>query len=318
MERKYIELNYKIKEFGTIIIHRHSRPDGDAIGSQIGLKEAIKATYPYKKVYAVGDVSDKFKFLGDMDEVKDEEYKQALVIVLDSGDEYLISDERYKMGRYIVKIDHHIAKCKWECAKIEIIDQEEISCASIIAKMVFHLHYKLTDLGAKALFTGIVTDSGRFRYVGTSYKTFDVVSKLLKYHFSMEDVYSNIYVEDVNVIKLRAKLTMKFKVSEGGVAYLINTYDEVKEYDTDIFTISRGMVGVMSGIKGINAWANFTEDENKNVIAELRCTSKFNVNKVAVKWGGGGHKQASGATLKSIDDVSKVIKDLENVLKEAN
>ena len=316
MDKRYIELNNKIKEYGTIIIHRHSRPDGDAIGSQIGLKEALIATYPYKKVYAVGDINEKFRFLGEMDEIKDDVYKQALVIVLDSGDEFLISDERYKTARYIIKIDHHIAKSKWENSNLEIVDANEVSCASIIASIIFSLHYKLSALGAKALFMGIVTDSGRFRYDGTSHKTFEIVSKLLKYNFSMDEVYSNIYLEDINVVKLRASLTMKFKISEGGVAYLMNTYEDVKSYNTDIFTISRGMVGVMSGIKGINAWANFTEDENGKIITELRCTNKYNVNPVAVKWGGGGHKQASGTTLDSFDDAYKVIRDLEEVIKE--
>ena len=316
MDKKYIEFNNKIKEYGTIIIHRHSRPDGDAIGSQIGLKEALIATYPYKKVYAVGDINEKFRFLGEMDEIKDEVYKQALVIVLDSGDEFLISDERYKTARYIIKIDHHIAKSKWENSNLEIVDSSEVSCASIIANIAFSLHYKMSTLAAKALFMGIVTDSGRFRYDGTNHKTFETVSKLLKYNFSMDEVYSNIYLEDINVVKLRASLTMKFKISEGGVAYLMNTYEDVKSYNTDIFTISRGKVGVMSGIKGINAWANFTEDENGKIITELRCTNKYNVNPIAVKWGGGGHKQASGTTLDSFDDAYKVIRELEELIKE--
>lgn len=316
MDKKYIELNNKIKEYGTIIIHRHSRPDGDAIGSQIGLKDALLATYPYKKIYAVGDINEKFRFIGEMDEISDDTYRQALVIVLDSGDEFLISDERYKNARYIVKIDHHIAKSKWECAGLEIVDSSEVSCASIIANIVFSLHYKLSPLGAKALFMGIVTDSGRFRYEGTNHKTFETVAKLLKYNFSVDEVYSNIYLEDINVVKLRASLTMKFQISEGGVAYLMNTYEDVKKYNTDIFTISRGMVGIMSGIKGINAWANFTEDENGKIITELRCINKYNVNPIAVKWGGGGHKQASGTTLDSFEDAYKVIKDLEDAIKE--
>ena len=78
------------------------------------------------------------------------------------------------------------------------------------------------------------------------------------------------------------------------------------------------MVGIMSGIRGINIWANFTEDENGKVIAELRCTSKYNVNPVAVKWGGGGHKQASGATIANFEAAKAMIKDLEALLKENN
>lgn len=318
MNNKYLELKKKISEYGTIIIHRHSRPDGDAIGSQIGLKEAIKATYPYKKVYVVGDTTEKFMFLGEMDNISDDVYNQALAIVVDSGDEYLISDDRYKLARCIIKIDHHIAKAKWDCAALEIVESDEVSCASMIADIIFKLSFKLTDLGAKALFTGIVTDSGRFRYEGTNDKVFEIVAKLVKYNFNLDDVYSKIYVEDLEVVKLRASLTSKFVLSEGGVAYLMNTQEDIKNYKTDVFTISRGMVGIMSGIKGINVWANFTEDENGKVIAELRCTSKYNVNAIAVKWGGGGHKQASGATIANFEAAKAMIKDLEALLKENN
>lgn len=303
----------KIKEYGTIIIHRHGRPDGDAMGSQIGLKEAILATYPYKKVYIVGDVNPKFSFLGDVDNIPDEIYKNALVIVLDSSDTTMINDERYKLGKYIIKIDHHISKINY--GHMNIVETSEVSCASLLAKIIFSSNMKLSDLGAKALFTGIVTDSGRFRYDNVSSDTFLIASKLMKYKFDPNEIYSQLYIEDLNIVKLRANLVMNFKTSEKGVAYLINTQEDVKKYNVDIFTISRGMVNVMSGIKGIDIWANFTEDENGKVIVEMRST-KYNINPVAVKYGGGGHKLASGATVENLDVVKNIINDLEQLLED--
>lgn len=305
----------KIKEYGTIIIHRHGRPDGDALGSQIGLKESILATYPYKKVFAVGDVNPKVSFIGDVDQVEDEMYKNALVIVLDSSDTNMINDDRYKLGRYIIKVDHHISNCNY--GNMNIVDTNEISCASLLTKIIFSCNMKLTSKGARALFTGIVTDSGRFRYNSVSSETFLMASKLLKYDFDLNEIYSNLYIEDLEVVKLRAQLVMAFKISEKGVAYLINTNEDVKKYNTDIFTISRGMVGIMGGIKGIDVWANFTEEESGKVIVELR-SCKYNVNQVAVKYGGGGHKLASGATVNSLSVVNNIIADLEALLEEKN
>lgn len=313
MNKKYFEVNQKIKEYATIIIHRHIKPDGDAIGSQIGLKEAIKATYPYKKVLMVGEETERFSFMGSMDKVKDEDYKQALVIVLDSGDDFLVSDQRYKNGRYTIRIDHHMVKGKW--CDYEIIDPDEVSCASMIANMIFENHMKLTKEGAKALFLGIVTDSGRFRYDTVTSKTYMLVAKLLDYGFDVNEIYNNIYVEDINTVKLRANLILNFKISPKGVAYLINTQEDIKKYHTDIFTISRGMVSIMSGIKGIDVWANFTEDVDGKILVELRCVSKYNINPIALKWGGGGHKQASGLTLKNRESIDKVIEDLEKLLE---
>lgn len=313
MIKKYLEVYNKIKEYGTIIIHRHSRPDGDAIGSQIGLKEAIKRSFPYKKVYVVGDENEKFNFLGKMDEINDEVYNQALAFVLDSGDDFLVSDDRYKKAKFTIRIDHHLYKGTW--CDLEVLNSNEISCASMIADMVFKTKMKLSELGAQALFTGIVTDSGRFRYDGTSAKTFEIVSKLYEYGFDANTVYNKIYLEDIKIVKLRAQLTMNFKISPGGIAYLVNTQDDIKKYNTDIFTISRGMIGIMAGIKGIDIWANFTEDENKNWLVELR-SSKYNINAVAVKYGGGGHKQASGATVANYDICKDIIMDLEKILEE--
>lgn len=308
----YKQFLKKIKEYGTIIIHRHGRPDGDAIGSQIGLKEAILATFPYKKVYAVGDVNPKVSFVGDVDEIEDSVYNNALVIVLDSSDTNMINDERYKLGRYIIKVDHHISNVNY--GDMNIVDTSEISCASLLAKIIFSCNMKLTSHGARALFTGIVTDSGRFRYSGVSSETFNMASKLMKYDFDFNEIYNNLYIEDLEVVKLRAEMVSKFKISTKGIAYLVNTQEDVIKYNTDMFTISRGMVNVMAGIKGIDIWANFTEEQNGKVIVELR-SSKYNVNQIAVKYGGGGHKFASGATVEGLHIVDAIIKDLEDIME---
>ncbi len=116
----YNKILKQIREAKTIIIHRHARPDGDALGSQIGLKEAIKNTFPRKEVYAVGDTTSKYDFIGEMDEVSDEKYQDAVVFVLDSSEQSLISDERYKKGKTLIKIDHHIAKESF--GDIELVD----------------------------------------------------------------------------------------------------------------------------------------------------------------------------------------------------
>ena len=310
MYKKFLN---KIKEYGTIIIHRHGRPDGDALGSQIGLKESILATFPYKKVYAVGDVNPKVSFIGEVDEISDDLYKNALVIVLDSSDTNMINDERYKLGRYVIKVDHHISNANY--GDMNIVETSEVSCASLIAKIIFSCNMKLTPFGARALFTGIVTDSGRFRYNTVSSDTFMIASKLLKYNFDFNEIYTKLYVDELELVKLRAQMVLQFKISDKGVAYLINDKTAVEKYNTDIFTISRGMVNVMSGINGIDVWANFTEEESGKVICEFRST-KYNVNQIAVKYGGGGHKFASGATVNSLDVVKDVIKDLESLIEE--
>ena len=181
---------------------------------------------------------------------------------------------------------------------------------------MFSSGLKLSLTGAEALYTGIVTDSGRFRFNCDFRSTFDICSKLFKFPIDVNKIYNNLYIEELETVKLRASLISKFKV-EGSLAYLINTKEDVKAYGVSIFNISRGMVGIMGGIKGIDIWANFTEDEDGTVICELR-SSKYNINPVATMFGGGGHKLASGASLSSLKEIDKVINELKKILEQNN
>lgn len=301
-----------IREAKTIIIHRHARPDGDALGSQIGLKEAIKNTFPRKNVYAVGDTTARYAFVGNMDDVDDREYKNAVVFVLDTSEQSLISDERYKTGKYLIKIDHHLAKESF--GDIELVDSTYESCCGLIAFLIERIRLKQTDYGAKCLFTGMVTDSGRFRYDSTTSNTFLIASKLLKYKFNITEIYNNLYTDTLEMVKLRAMFTLKFKLTENNVAYIKTTQEEIMQTGVDIFSISRNMVNTMAGIKGIDIWVNFTEDKDGSVVCEIR-SSKYNINPIAVKYGGGGHKAASGATLKNFEEADLLLKDLDEMAK---
>ncbi len=306
------KIYHKIKEYNTIIIHRHVKPDGDALGSQIGLKQAILATFPNKCVKVVGDISERYSWIGDMDDVSDDLYKEALVIVLDTGADRLISDERYKSGAFLIKMDHHYPQ--GEYGDLAYVDTQRESCAGLIAKFLIEKRFKLNDAAASALFTGMVTDSGRFRYSSTNSETYKIASELMKYKIDTEYIYNKIYIDKLANVKLKAKLIDKFIVLDSGVAYLINTKEEIKEYNVPIYDVSRGMVNIMAGIEEICIWANFSEDESGDIYCEFRSNGK-NINVVATKYGGGGHLQASGTTVYSFDTVKEIIADLERVAR---
>lgn len=306
------EIFTKIKEYNTIIIHRHSRPDGDALGSQLGLKEAILATFPTKSVFVVGDTNNRYKWMGKMDEICDDIYRDALVMVVDSGSTKLISDERYIAGKYLIKIDHHIPQ--GEYGDLAYVDTSFESCAGIIAMMIMETNMVFNTASATALFTGIVTDSGRFRYNSTSANTYRIVSKLMEYNINTEYIYNNLYTEKLETVKLKALLTSKFKITDNGVAYLINTKDDIENYRVDIFDISRGMVNIMAGIEEVKIWANFSEDVSGDIYVEIRSRDK-NINQVATMFNGGGHLQASGCTVHNFEEVNQVIEELDKVAK---
>ena len=303
----------KIKEFDTIIIHRHSNPDGDALGSQIGLKNIIKENFPEKKVYAVGDMTARFAFMEDsvMDVVDDSIYADALAIVLDTSASALINDDRYKTAKATARVDHHIF-----CEKIcdtEVTDTSYESCCGLITEFAIKAGLRLNPLAAKSLYTGMVTDSGRFRYDSTTSQTFRLASRLLEEKFDTGEVYAGLYADDFEHVKLRAQFILKIRFTDCNVGYIYTDKEEVASYGVSIFTISRGMVGTMGDLRGVDIWVNFTESD-EGVLAELR-SSKYNINPVAVKYGGGGHQKASGATLKNREEAMKMLEDLNEIIR---
>ena len=120
-----------IGEYNRIIIHRHKNPDGDALGSQLGLAGILKENFPEKEILSVGDTSARYAFMGyTPDEVADDAYTGALAIILDTSASALISDERYKLAAKTARIDHHIF-CE-EIADIEVTDTSYESCCGLI------------------------------------------------------------------------------------------------------------------------------------------------------------------------------------------
>lgn len=300
-----------IKKYDRIIIHRHSYPDGDAMGSQIGLKAILKENFPNKEIYAVGDRSTRFSFMeqSEPDILTDDMYNGALAVVLDTSAVSLISDNRYEKAAATLRFDHHIFVQK--ICDVEVLDTTFESCCGLIACFAKEENLKLNPLAAKSLYTGMVTDSGRFRYDSTSSKTFALASYLTEQQFSLNDIYTNLYADEYENICRRASFILKIKFTKNQVAYIYTTKSEVKELDIDTFSISRGMVNTMSDIRGVDIWVNFTEAES-GVLCEIR-SSKYNINPIAVKYGGGGHAKASGATVSDYDKAMQLLNDLDNL-----
>ena len=303
-----------IEKYDTIIIHRHTNPDGDALGSQIGLKHIIKDTFPQKTVYVVGDASRRYGFMEDsvMDEIGDEVYQGALAIILDTSAKALICDDRYTLAAATARIDHHLF-CE-EIAEVEVTDSSYESCCGLVAALAMEAGWTVSPLAAKSLYTGMITDSGRFRYDSTSAQTFRVASFLMEREFSTVDIYRNLYADDFSFIQLRAQFVLKIQLTEKPVAYIYTTREEADSYGVDDFTISRGMVNVMGEIRGVDIWVNFTESE-EGVLCELR-SSKYNINPIAKKYGGGGHAKASGATVKDRATAMEMLGDLMRLTEE--
>ena len=308
------EILQTIQSFDTIIIHRHGRPDGDAIGSQVGMQQILVENFPEKTVYMVGDSPAFYGFIegSQMDQIPDSAYECALAIILDCGSKSMVNDDRYSLAAKTIRFDHHIF-CE-KIADLEVIDTSFESCCGLITEFAVQCNLKLNLLASKALFTGMITDSGRFRYDSTNSRTFRLASKLMEQPIDTNELYRTLYADDFSSKLLKAKFILKIRFTKNNVAYIYTTKEELQELNADTFTVSRGMVGTMSDTKGVDIWVNFTETD-KGVLCELR-SSKYNINPIAVKYGGGGHAKASGATVADKETAMAMLSDLDAMIGE--
>lgn len=304
-----------IGQYDTVIIHRHKNPDGDALGAQIGLKHLLRANFPAKTILAVGDGAGRFSFMEDavMDTVEDSTYANALAIILDTSASALISDSRYTTAAATARIDHHLF-CE-KIADVEIVDTSYESCCGLITALAMEACFTLPTIAAKSLYTGMVTDSGRFRYDSTTTNTHRLAAFLRECDFDTNEIFRNLYADDFSFIRLRAQFVLNIRFTRHNVAYIYTTKEELASYGVEPSAISRGMVNTMGEIRGVDIWVNFTETENDGVWCELR-SSRYNINPVAVKYGGGGHEKASGATVKNREEAMRLLSDLDRMIEE--
>jgi len=303
----------KIIQYNTIIIHRHVRPDPDAYGSQGGLADIIKASFPEKKVYLAGQDEESLLYLNKMDEVPDSTYDGALVIVCDTANEERICDSRYKNGSFLIKIDHHPNEDAY--GDLLWVDTDASSTSELIFE--FYLYgkdkgLKLTANGARLIFAGIVGDTGRFLYPSTTDKTFKYVSELIKYPFSRKDLFDQMYETSHEIIRLQGYIYQNFEMDPDGTAKVIIRKEMLEQYKIRP-TDASGLVSTLGNIKGLLAWVFFIEEDDQ-IRVRLRSRGPI-INEVAKKYNGGGHPLASGATIYSWDDVNNVMEDVKMAVK---
>ena len=298
-----------IKQYNTIIIHRHVRPDPDAYGSQGGLAELLKASFPEKSIYTVGREEESLNFMRRLDDISDDTYKGALVIVCDTANQERIDDKRYKLGDKLIKIDHHPNEDPY--GDLLWVDTN----ASSVSEMIYEFYLfgkdkglKLSDEGARLIYAGIVGDTGRFLFPSTSDKTFAYAGELIHYNFSRTDIYEGMYNLKMNIVKLNGYILQNFSVEANGVASVRLTKELLEQFQA-VPSDASLLVGTLGNIQGITAWVFFIQEEDQ---IRVRLRSKGPViNGIARNFNGGGHPLAAGASIYSWSEADLVIKELE-------
>lgn len=305
----------KIKQYDRIIITRHFRPDGDAIGSTKGLAGILKLSFPQKEVYVLNEDSSQYlAFLGGEDApIDDEKYADALVIVCDTATTDRISNKKYALGKELIKIDHHIDVKPY--GDLSWVDEERSSLCEMIADfwLTFEDELKIDEEAATCIFTGMVTDSGRFKFSSVDGDTMRRAAALLDVGINTEWIYSNLNLDDFDVFKFEAYVYKKMKISKNGVAYIYVDKAMQKKFKLTNEQASN-VVSYLDGIKGAIVWLAFIQNASGSIRVRLR--SRFvTINALAEKYGGGGHDKASGATVHSKKEMKQMLSDADELVK---
>lgn len=305
---KYKKIYQMIKKYDTIVIARHIGPDPDALGSSIGLRDSIRKTFPNKKVYTVGCPANKFKYMGTLDHIP-EEVSDALLIVTDTPDKKRVDGVIVDKFKAKIKIDHH-PFIETFC-DMEWIDDKASSASQMIIELIYHTKLVMDQDIASVLYMGLVSDTDRFLFQYTTPKTFRLVAKLIEdTGLNFTELYPNLYTRPFKEIKFQGYIANHLTVTEHGLGYMKITDEVLKEYHVDVAT-GGNLINNFNFIDEIKAWTILTEDRNNGLIrVSIRSRGPI-INEVAGQFGGGGHKFASGAKLKSFDEADELIDALD-------
>lgn len=302
----YSELIEKIKEYDTIVIARHIGVDPDALCSQLALRDSILLTYPDKKVSAIGTGSQKFLSFGKLDKI--EKVDDALLIVCDTPDKKRVDSANPEEFKYTIKIDHHPFIEKY--CDLEIIEDTKTSVCEIIMQILESTELKCNDDIAELLYMGLASDSNRFLFSSCTSETFNLVSRYLnKYNINLSRAYEKLYTRPLSEVRLKGYISTNMIVTDNGLGYIVITDELINKLGVDSASAGN-MINDFNYIKEVIVWATITEDiKNKQYRISIRSRGP-EVNKIAERYNGGGHKYASGVRVKTLEEALNIMNDL--------
>ena len=283
----------KIKDYHRIILSRHIRPDGDAVGSTRGLAGIIRATWPDKEVYVVNrDMADYLSFLGPEDSApEDALWADALAIVMDTATEERISNEKISLCQEIIKIDHHIDIKPF--GDLSWVEDGRSSTCEMVAEILQYMgdNIRIRQAEADAMYAGIVIDTNNFMNK-TGVRTFEAAAFLRRNGADVTRV-RKIFRDSMSDYKAKAEAVRHAEVFEDAFAISICPADGVESPTI----IGAQAANELLNIVGIKASIVLTEYQNKIYIS-ARSIDEVNVQLIMEKLGGGGHMSVAGAQLK--------------------
>lgn len=307
----YDQLWQQINDVDTIIIHRHVSPDPDALGSQLGLAQLIKDNLPEKNVYCVGEMIPNLKWIGDMDDIANDTYENALVIVIDTANSPRIDDSRYTLGKQTIKIDHHPVVEQY--GQLNVEDTTASSASEMVALLAIHQQLTMSCAAARFIYTGICGDTGRFLFNNTTIRTMAIVTWLRERDFDATEVNQAMLTRSINESRL-CGFVLQQLTFEDGVASVVLTHELLEQYELSV-NETGSVVGLPGTIEGIVSWAIFVQNPDLTYRVRLRSKGPI-INQIAAQFNGGGHPLASGANAQNEDEINQIVNALKIAVKQ--
>lgn len=302
------DIGLAVENASSINIISHKSPDGDNMGSTLGLYLSLKEKYKNKTINIIkpDDIPSKYKFIEETKFYDDDMSECDVLLVIDCADERrLLNEDNLKFAKKIINIDHH--KSNKYFGDINYVLEEYSSSAEIVYDIIKELELPMNKKIATMLYIGIDTDTGRFMYSSTTDETMQKVSKLMCYGIDINEINIKLYRSmSKNIFDLYKLAINKINFYKD-FAYLVLENDDFLKTNTsrddtdDILAFLQGledydMIAIIKEVKDIYK-------------VSLRSKYKYDVGSIGEDFDGGGHKYAAGLTYKgSLDELVKRLK----------
>lgn len=298
---RFDELNAFLESAGHILIVSHLHPDGDAISSTLAMGHLLKQSG--KKVTMVNEdpVPRRFSFLPGVEEILPAEQVSGTyqhVIALDCADKERMGSCRLLIAENaeIVNLDHHATNDRF--GDVNIIDPEAAATVEMIFDWVEENNFPVHESLAACLYTGLLTDTGGFRYSNTSPKVLRQAAKLvetgIEAHKIADRALETVTMEQLNL--LQSALSTLQKSDDGLIAWMFLSKEEMDRV-ADPHASLDGIVNYARNIYGVDVGILYREEDDGTIKVSFRSREKVDVGQVAKSFGGGGHARAAGCSI---------------------
>lgn len=308
-----------IKKAETIVILTHEAPDGDAIGSTLAMKVALKQLGKETDV-VIREFPKVFDFLPGRKEIKLDTNieKYDLAISLDCADlKRLDGNEYFEKAKQTIVIDHHGSNKMY--GDFNFVNPVAPACCQILIGMFEYFNIKIDKELGTCILTGIITDTGGFRYSGVTPETFEFTADLLARGVNVSDIYKRVLETKTKPnFELMKRITDRMEFLENGkVTFTYITNQDLKEVNAGVGD-HEGLVEIGRDIEGVEVsiFIRQKEDNGNFYKVSMRSNEYVNVSDVCFRFGGGGHEKAAGALIQGeIKEVKqKILNEIKKVL----